>query len=61
MLKGYHSQGDTFEETIENVTESMELYIESLIADKQPIPIENLNYSKNKEIASFHQLYPNFS
>jgi len=42
VLKGCHSQGDTFEETIENITEAMELYIESLIADNQPIPAENL-------------------
>jgi predicted RNase H-like HicB family nuclease len=42
VLKGCHSQGDTFEETIENITEAMELYIESLIADNQPIPTENL-------------------
>jgi predicted RNase H-like HicB family nuclease len=42
MLTGCHSQGDTFEETIENITEAIELYIESLIADHQPIPKENL-------------------
>ena len=42
MLKGCHSQGDTFEETIENMTEAIELYLESLIADQQPIPQENL-------------------
>ncbi|MDB9419874.1 type II toxin-antitoxin system HicB family antitoxin [Microcystis aeruginosa] len=30
-LKGCHSQGDTFEETIVNITEAMELYLESLI------------------------------
>lgn len=42
MLKGCHSQGDTFEETIENITEAMELYIESLIADNQLIPKEDL-------------------
>jgi len=41
-LKGCHSQGDTFEETIENITEAIELYIESLLADNQPIPTENL-------------------
>lgn len=33
LLKGYHSQGDTFEETIENITEAIELYLESLITD----------------------------
>jgi predicted RNase H-like HicB family nuclease len=35
VLKGCHSQGDTFEETIANITEAMELYLESLIADEQ--------------------------
>lgn len=42
VLKGYHSQGDTFEETIENITEAIELYLESLMADNQPIPKEDL-------------------
>jgi len=37
LLKGCHSQGDTFEETIENIKEAIELYIESLRADNQPI------------------------
>ena len=38
ILKGCHSQGDTFEETIDNITEAIELYLESLKADSQPIP-----------------------
>jgi predicted RNase H-like HicB family nuclease len=42
ILKGCHSQGDTFEEAIANITEAVELYIESLIADGQPIPKEDL-------------------
>jgi predicted RNase H-like HicB family nuclease len=42
MLKGCHSQGDTFEETIDNITEAIELYIESLKADNQSIPKEDL-------------------
>ena len=33
MLKGCHSQGDTFEETLENITEAIELYVESLLED----------------------------
>jgi len=41
-LKGCHSQGDTFEEAIQNITEAMELYLESLMADNQPIPKEDL-------------------
>ncbi|AGF50619.1 ssr1765 [Synechocystis sp. PCC 6803] len=42
MLKGCHSQGDTFEEAIQNITEAIELYIESLIAEHQPVPKEDL-------------------
>ena len=42
ILKGCHSQGDTFEEAIQNITEAIELYIESLMADNQPIPKEDL-------------------
>ena len=42
MLKGCHSQGDTFEEALENITEAIELYLESLMADNQPIPKEDL-------------------
>ena len=41
-LKGCHSQGDTVEEAIENMIEAIELYLESLIADKQLIPQEDL-------------------
>lgn len=29
ILKGCHSQGDSFEETIENITEAIELYLGS--------------------------------
>ena len=42
ILKGCHSQGDSVEEAIENITEAIELYIESLRADDLPIPTEDL-------------------
>lgn len=42
ILKGCHSQGDTFEEAIDNIKEAIELYLESLIADNKPIPKEDL-------------------
>ena len=42
VLKGCHSQGDSFEEALKNITEAIELYIESLRADIQSIPIEDL-------------------
>jgi predicted RNase H-like HicB family nuclease len=42
VLKGCHSQGDNFEEALANITEAIELYIDSLLADQEPIPEENL-------------------
>lgn len=42
ILKGCHSQGDSFEEAIENITEAIELYIESLRADNQSIHREDI-------------------
>ncbi|MHC5614892.1 MAG: type II toxin-antitoxin system HicB family antitoxin [Nostoc sp.] len=42
ILKGCHSQGDSFEEAIDNITEGIELYLESLRADNQSIPREDL-------------------
>ena len=42
ILKGCHSQGDNFEEAVENITEAMALYLESLKEDNLPIPEEDL-------------------
>lgn len=42
VLKGCHSQGDSFEEAINNITEAIELYLESLKADNLSIPKEDL-------------------
>ncbi len=42
ILKGCHSQGDSFEDALANITEAMELYLDSLLADEEPIPEENL-------------------
>ena len=41
-LKGCHSQGDSVEEAIANITEAIELYLESLRADDLSIPQEDL-------------------
>ena len=51
VLKGCHSQGDTFEEAVENITEAISLYIYSLKEDQQPIPKEDLIF-KSIQIAS---------
>lgn len=41
-LKGCHSQGETYEEALANITEAIELYIESLQTDNEPIPEEDV-------------------
>lgn len=41
-LRGCHSQGDTYEETVRNITEAVQLYIESLKARSEPVPCEDV-------------------
>lgn len=41
-LRGCHAQGDAYEETIQNITEAVQLYIESLKAHSEPIPSEDM-------------------
>jgi len=40
LLPGCISEGDTKEEALANIKEAIELYLESLDADGQPIPAE---------------------
>ena len=40
LLPGCISEGDTKEEALTNIKEAIELYIESLQADGEPIPAE---------------------
>jgi predicted RNase H-like HicB family nuclease len=40
LLPGCISEGDTREEALANIKEAIELYIESLEADGEPIPTE---------------------
>ncbi|MGH7813512.1 MAG: type II toxin-antitoxin system HicB family antitoxin [Candidatus Binataceae bacterium] len=37
-LPGCHSQGETLEETELNIKEAIEVYLESLVAHREPIP-----------------------
>ena len=39
-LKGCVSQGDTKEETLSNIKEAMEVYVEALVEDGLPVPTE---------------------
>lgn len=40
LLPGCHSQGETIEEVEENIKEAIEVYIESLRAHGEEIPVE---------------------
>lgn len=39
-LPGCHTFGTTIDETIANIREAMSLYIETLVEDGEPIPVE---------------------
>jgi len=42
-LPGCHSQGDTIDEALSNIREAIELYLEVLEEDGQPIPPDDLD------------------
>ncbi len=41
-LKGCHTQGDTLDETLANVKEAIEVYLESLRLHGDPLPVEDI-------------------
>ncbi len=51
LLPGCISEGDTKEEALRNIKESVELYIESLHADGEPIPSEETTEEAVVEVA----------
>ncbi|MGI8586804.1 MAG: type II toxin-antitoxin system HicB family antitoxin [Chloroflexia bacterium] len=46
-LKGCYTQGDTYEEAIENIEEAIQLYIESLFAHRESVPTSGMVSLKN--------------
>lgn len=40
-LPGCFSQGESIEEAIKNIKEAIELHIEALIEENEPVPVEN--------------------
>jgi predicted RNase H-like HicB family nuclease len=41
VLPGCYSQGETIDETIKNVEEAIEAYIQALKEDNEPVPAED--------------------
>ncbi|HOV22480.1 MAG TPA: type II toxin-antitoxin system HicB family antitoxin [Candidatus Ratteibacteria bacterium] len=41
ILQGCHTQGETYEETLENIKDAIKLYIESLKSHNETIPVED--------------------
>jgi antitoxin HicB len=52
MLPGCISEGDTKEEALANIKEAIELYIESLEADGEPVPSEDTVEEAVVEVAA---------
>jgi predicted RNase H-like HicB family nuclease len=51
LLPGCISEGDTKEEALANIREAIQLYIESLQEDGEPIPTEELIEEAVVEVA----------
>ena len=41
-LPGCHSEGDSLEQATDNIREAIELYLESLRAHGEPLPVEDI-------------------
>ncbi len=41
-LPGCHTQGETTDEAIQNIREAIQLYVESLVKDGQPVPEDDM-------------------
>jgi len=42
VLPGCHTQGDSLEETLANIQEAIHVYLESLKAHNEPLPVEDI-------------------
>jgi predicted RNase H-like HicB family nuclease len=42
VLRGCHTQGDTFDEAVDNIKDAIRLYIQSLIAHNEQLPEEDI-------------------
>lgn len=49
-LPGCHTQGETLEETEQNIREAIEVYLESLMVHGEPIPRESKSFQGKVEV-----------
>ena len=49
-LPGCHTQGDTYDEAMENIKDAIKLYIESLKAHREAIPEEDITIKPLKVV-----------
>ncbi len=62
ILKGCHSQGDSFEEAVNNITEAIELYVESLIEEQDLLnSVERGEWRSLKKIESAKLKYKSYT
>lgn len=54
-LPGVHVDGETPKEALENAKVAVELYIKSLIAHRDPIPIQLIQAVETEEVCHPHQ------
>ena len=47
-LPGCHTQGETIDEAIQNIREAIQLYVESLVEDGQPVPEDDIPSERNE-------------
>ena len=57
-LPGCHAQGDSYDEAIENIRDSIKLYIESLTSHGEEIPVEDITVFIGGTSLSSKLLYP---
>ena len=50
-LPGCHTQGDTYDEAMENIKDAIKLYIESLKSHHEPVPKEDITIKLLKNLS----------
>ncbi|MBI4282588.1 MAG: type II toxin-antitoxin system HicB family antitoxin [Chloroflexi bacterium] len=51
QLQGCYTQGQTFEEALENIKDAIKLHVEDRLANKEPIPIPDVVSLSTLEVA----------